>query len=443
VHGTFPTPVHPGILESVLAATVDTWTNLGTATIDYWFGALNRQATPFDLARDLVDWSAAVTDRRRPLWAHENRVVRDWPLARLRDYSVPDADPEMVATVILPPQAGHDSSIVDFAEGQSQVVTAREAGCHRIYSLDWIGATQRTKDATIDDYMAILRETAELLGGKVNLVGDCQGGWLATIFTALHPDKVNALAIAGAPIDFHAGEPLLHDWLEALAPGGDLALYRSVVEANDGLLPGRFLLDGFKALQPGQEFGRRVQLLSHLHEAGQLERYRQFEDWFEWTQDLPGAFYLWAVEHLFQRNSLITGELVVDGKNVDLAAIDCPLFLMAGQTDHITPADQVWALADHVSTPPSRIGRQSSAGGHLGLFMGRESLRLHWSVIFQEMAALSTPSPLDDPNVLTDEPTGSHPTARPADRTKPAATKPAIRKSASRKTPAGKTAALA
>jgi poly(3-hydroxybutyrate) depolymerase len=411
VHNLFPTTLPTGILDSMLTATVGTWTTLSTATIDYWFGALRRGASPFDLTRDLMDWSAAVADRERPEWTHENRIIEDWPLARLRDYSSPDADPTMVATVILPPQAGHDSSIVDFAEGQSQVITARDNGCHRIYSLDWAGATQQTKDATIEDYMGLLRQTAELLGGKINLVGDCQGGWLATIFTALHPETVNTLAIAGAPIDFHAGEPLLHDWLEVLAPDGDLSLYRSVVEANDGVLPGRFLLEGFKNLQPDQEFGRRIQLLTHWHEPGHLERYRQFENWFAWTQALPGAFYLWVVEHLFLRNSLIAGDLIVEGRNVDLSAIDCPLFLMAGQSDHITPAEQVWALADHASTTASRIGRQSSTGGHLGLFMSHESLRLHWSVIFEQMAALSTPTPHDDPNVLTDEPTGSHPTA--------------------------------
>ena len=40
----------------------------------------------------------------------------------------------------------------------------------------------------------------------MNLVGDCQGGWLATIYAALHPERVNTLTIAGAPIDFHAGD---------------------------------------------------------------------------------------------------------------------------------------------------------------------------------------------------------------------------------------------
>jgi poly(3-hydroxybutyrate) depolymerase len=410
VHSTLRTTVSSAIVDSMISATIGAWSTINTSTIDYWFGAFNRRATPFDLARDLANWTIALADRQRPPWAHENTIVKEWPSARLRDYSAPDADPTVVATVILPPQAGHDSSIVDFAEDQSQVLVGRDHGCPRIYSMDWIGATQETKDITIDDYMAVLREAADMLGGTINLVGNCQGGWLATIFAALYPEKVNSLAIAGAPIDFHAGEPLIHDWLKVLAPDGDLSFFRSAVESGGGVLPGRFLLDGFKAMQPDQELSRSLGLLTHIHDSQHVDRHRKFENWFQWTQALPGNFYLWAVEHLFMRNSLIKGELVVEGRKVNLADISCPLFLMAGQTDHITPPDQVWALADYVSTPAERIGRQSSSSGHLGLFMGHEALQNHWTVIFQEMGALSTPTVKDDPDVLTDEPTHSHPT---------------------------------
>lgn len=405
-------PTAPGITDSLISGTFGAWTALHKFTVDYWSDACRRGATPLDVAGDFVTWVSTMVDRRRPPWAHENVVVREWPIARLRDFSAPDAPPDVVPTVILPPQAGHDSSIVDFAANQSQVITGRDNGCPRILVLEWAGATQETKDTSIEDYMVLLREVADHLGGRVNLVGDCQGGWLATIFTALHPERVNALAIAGAPIDFHAGEPLIHDWLEFLTPNGDLSFYRSVVEANDGLLPGRFLLDGFKAMQPDQELSRRLELATHLRDPEHLERYRRFEDWFQWTQPMPGAFYLWAVENLFMRNALIKRELVVEGRTVDLADISCPLFLMAGQTDHITPADQVWALADHASTPADRVGRQSSASGHLGLFMSRDSLENHWRSIFAEMGALSNRTPEDDPDVLTDEPRRRRPARR-------------------------------
>ncbi|NUL48359.1 alpha/beta hydrolase [Cellulosimicrobium funkei] len=406
MRSTLRPAVPSAVIDSMIAAGLGAWNTLNASAIDYWTGAFRRGATPLGLMQDLNRWNVALTARQRPPWAHEAQqsVVGKWPLARLRDYSAPDADARQIPTVILPPQAGHASSIVDFAEDQSQIMVGRENGCSRILSMDWIGATAQTKDSGIDDYMELLREVTDLLGGRINLVGDCQGGWLATIFAALHPDRVNSLAIAGAPIDFHAGEPLIHDWLTVLAPEGDMSYFRSAVSAHDGILPGRFLLDGFKALQPDQELSRSLQLLTHLHDSEYVERHRTFEDWFQWTQAIPGEFYLWIVEHLFIRNSLITGELEVEGQRVDLKNIDCPLFLMAGRTDHITPADQVWALADHVSTAPEHIGRQSATSGHLGLFMSHEALATHWPVIFAEMGALSTPAPEDDPELLTDEP---------------------------------------
>jgi poly(3-hydroxyalkanoate) synthetase len=70
---------------------------------------------------------------------------------------------------------------------------------------------------------------------------------------------------------------------------------------------------------------------------------------------------------------------------VKLADLDMPLTLLAGATDHITPPDQVFAIAKLVSTPPELIHRDVTAGGHLGLFMGHESLRDHWPPLLAQV----------------------------------------------------------
>jgi poly(3-hydroxyalkanoate) synthetase len=62
-----------------------------------------------------------------------------------------------------------------------------------------------------------------------------------------------------------------------------------------------------------------------------------------------------------------------------------PLNLLAGATDHITPPAQVFALADHATTPPELVRRRVTAGGHLGLFMSHEALREHWPPILKEV----------------------------------------------------------
>jgi poly(3-hydroxybutyrate) depolymerase len=362
---------------------------LVNGTADYWIGAIERGAMPWDVARDAATWWRLVSGRRKPTWSTPHEIVWEAGVARLRDFSTTGPRAKVVPTLVLPPQAGHDSCIVDYSPAQSQMGAIREAGLTRAFTLDWIGATDATKNATIDDYLEVIDRAVAHAGGRVNLVGDCQGGWLATIYAALAPERVHTLTIAGAPIDFHCGEPVIHSVVEALAPGGDLAFYRHLVAMNGGVLRGEDMLNGFILIKPDNEVGRQVQLLAHLDDEAYVARYAEFEDWFKHTQDIPGAFYLWIVEHLFRDNELVAGELEVGGEKVDLAKIEAPLYLLGGEKDHITPPSQVFALADFASTPQDEVYRDITSGGHLGLFMSREALAEHWPPLLAEVAQRS------------------------------------------------------
>jgi len=376
-------PTHPAVAQRVLRSGWETWRAAVDGTVDYWNGALERRATPFDIARDVSRWWEATSVRREPTWASPNRIVMASDLVRLRDFC-PDGTDPVVPTLLFPPQAGHSSCIVDYSEEQSQVKTARAAGLTRLYSLDWVGATEATKHAAITDYLHFVERAIEHIGGPVNLVGDCQGGWLATIYAALHPERVHTLTVAGAPIDFHTGDGVIHDYVELLSPA-DLRFYEDVVRLGGGVLKGEFMLNGFISIKPENEIAKHLQLLNHIRDEEHVARHRVFEDWFKHTQDIPGDFYLWIVERLFRDNALIRGDLEIDGRRVDLAAVSCPVYLLAGTTDHITPPAQVFALADAVSTPREDIVERVTTGGHLGLFMGREALRDHWPSILADV----------------------------------------------------------
>jgi poly(3-hydroxybutyrate) depolymerase len=365
------------------------WAALTRSVGDYWSAALARGATPFDLAREWGRWLEVSTARERPSWSTPHEIVFEAPVARLRDFSTSGPRVRMLPTLVLPPQAGHDSCIVDYSPQQSQMRTILDAGLTRAFTLDWIGASAQTRDATIDDYLDVVDRAVEHAGGRVNLIGDCQGGWLATIYAALFPERINTLTIAGAPIDFHAGEPVIGAVMERMAPGGDLSAYRALVAAGGGTLKGEHMLAGFILIKPDNEVARQAQLLANVHDPEHVARYREFEDWFKHTQDIPGAFYLWIVEHLFRDNELVRGELQVGGKRVDLANISCPLNLLGGAGDHITPPGQVFALAGAASTPEAEVTRRTTSGGHLGLFMGREALGEHWPPLLAQVARYS------------------------------------------------------
>ena len=71
-------------------------------------------------------------------------------------------------------------------------------------SLDSIGAAPDTATASVDDYLEVVDRAVEHCGGRVNLIGDCRAvGW-RPVYSALNPERVNTLTLAGAPINFRA-----------------------------------------------------------------------------------------------------------------------------------------------------------------------------------------------------------------------------------------------
>lgn len=339
-----------------------------------------------------VLWLSAMADRREPTWHLANEVVLSTPFASLRDFTAAEhRDDDVVPTLVLPPQAGHSSTVVDYSPQQSQIAMIRASGLTKVYALDWRPATTATKNVTITDYLAVIDRSIRRMGGKANLVGDCQGGWLATIYAALHPDRVNTLTLAGAPIDFHAGESVIAASTRLMAGTMGMAPYKALVAAGGGNMPGSAVLSNFISIQPQSEISRQLQLLENIDDPTHVERYRVFEDWFKYTQDIPGAFYLWLVENLFWKNRLIKGTLTVDGRTVDMGAIDCPLLLLAGSSDHITPAPQLFAAAEKVGTPAADVTYRTASAGHLGLFMGRDALRHDWPVLMETVYGHSVP----------------------------------------------------
>jgi poly(3-hydroxyalkanoate) synthetase len=380
----FPQQTLALLAQQTIISGLRTWETVTTAAGDLTATIARQPSSAAWLATAGWDWTTQMARRHPPRWASSNTVVLDTAIAALRDFSDGSTD-DVAPTLVLPPQAGHSSTIVDFSRRQSQMATIRSSGLTRAYAMDWHPATSVTSEKTIEDYIAVLAQAIEKIGGPVNLIGDCQGGWLAAIYAALHPHDVNTLTLAGAPIDFHAGGAAIAVHTELTTQMFGLAPYRALVAANGGTMPGTGVLAGFIIMKPEAEVGRQLQLLNNLDNEEYLRRYHEFEDWFKHTQDIPGAFYLWLVEHLFQHNELIKGELLVGGQRVDLAQITCPLYLLAGETDHITPPDQVFCCSDYVSTPAAQVSTEISPGGHLGLFMGREALRTHWPALLDDM----------------------------------------------------------
>jgi pimeloyl-ACP methyl ester carboxylesterase len=154
-------------------------------------------------ARNLkfVDEEIKIHDDLRPKLTTPNKVRLDLRTMVLRDYGIPGGIP----TLVDAPHAGHTAVIADYHKGQSLVETLLANGIGHVALTDWKSATEDMKDLEIDNYLAEIVVVIDDLGGRVNLVGLCQGGWVSAMIAARFPDKVNKLVLAGAPIDTDAG----------------------------------------------------------------------------------------------------------------------------------------------------------------------------------------------------------------------------------------------
>jgi poly(3-hydroxybutyrate) depolymerase len=314
-------------------------------------------------------------EKPKPMWATKNKVRLDLHTLKMREFSWQGDD---VCTFIVAPYAGHTSTIIDFHKKQSLVEILIENGIGKVCATDWKSATEEMKYFDIDIYMSELNVCVDELGGSVNLAGMCQGGWLSLMYAARFPHKVHALVLGGSPIDTDAGTGAIKDYAHKYP----MEFFEELVVAGGGVLKGDYMLEGFKSLHPEtQFFDKYMELYEHIDDPEYVRRFENFERWYEYTIDLPGKFYLQVVKELFKENRLFKGEFIGLGKKLNLKDVKCPVYLLAGESDDITPKEQVFNAEKILGTDRNSIIKDTASGGHIGLFMGSKSLRENWPKI--------------------------------------------------------------
>jgi poly(3-hydroxybutyrate) depolymerase len=313
-----------------------------------------------------------------PEWATANRIDLELDTMRLRDFSTQRAGVNATPVLIDPPYAGHSSSIADYAKGQSLVETLRAGGHDRIFVMDWKSATPEMKDYDIDTYLAEIKVVVDDLRVPVHLVGLCQGGWMSAMYASRFPGKVRTLVLAGAPIDTNAGNGPIKKMAHQLP----MSAYQNLVAAGGGLMRGQVMLAGWKNMHPEEQYLKKyIDLYEHIADKCYIARSERFERWYENAIDLPGRYYLQAIEELFKANRFAKGEFIGLGRKLSLKDIKIPLYLLAGEADDITTKEQVFEAEHLVGTPHSAIVKKLAPGGHIGMFMGTKTLTEIWPEI--------------------------------------------------------------
>jgi poly(3-hydroxybutyrate) depolymerase len=314
-----------------------------------------------------------------PEGATPSGIALELGTVRLRDFTMVDSG---VPTLLCTPLALHAATVADLAAGHSLVAALRGAGMERLFMADWRSASADMRFLGIDDYLADLNVLVDQVGGLVDLVGLCQGGWLSLVYAGRFPGKVRKLVMAGAPIDIAARPSAL----SAIATATPLTMFQSLVNLGDGRVIGRNVAgfwgndsvdanDIHQSLQTPEPVGSP--------EFARLEAI--FKKWNSWTIDVPGTYYLEVIEKLYKRNELAAGSFVALGQKIDLSRLRLPMYLLAASDDEVVAPEQLTAVERLVATQPDYLRHEIVPSDHLGLFMGKRTLEEYWPRIVQWM----------------------------------------------------------
>jgi polyhydroxyalkanoate depolymerase len=327
-----------------------------------------------------IDEEIRIHDELRPKLATPNAVRLDLRTMLLRDCGETGG----MATLVDAPHAGHTAMIADYHKGQGLVETLLANGIGHVALTDWKPATDDMKDFEIDNYLAELVVAIDDLGGRVNLIGLCQGGCASAMVAARFPDKVASLVLAGAPIDTDAG----NGPIKRMVHRSPHSFCQGLIELGGGLMKGKFMLQGWKNMHPEQHyFEEHIDLYEHTEDLEYLAKEETFESWYENPMDLPGRWYLQVIKRLFVENRFAKGTFVGLGRCLNLKDITCPVYLLAGETDDITTSEQVFHAEKYLRTAKDKIEKKLVPGGHIGLFMGSRNLKEVWPSIARWIAA--------------------------------------------------------
>jgi poly(3-hydroxyalkanoate) synthetase len=333
-------------------------------------------------AKQFIGLSGATANvaGREPDWATPNTIALELKCVRLRDFST---SRQGVPTLLCAPYALHGAGIVDLASGHSLVAALRAAGLAHLFVTHWRSADADMRFLAIDDYLADLNVLVDQLGGCVDLIGLCQGGWLSLLYAARFPAKVRKLVLAGAPVDIAAAP----SGLTAITDASPLSLFQELVMLGGGRVLGHAVHKFWgPEAHTDEDIHQLLQTREPIDSASFARLAEQFRVWDAWTVDLPGTYYLEVVEKLYKHNDLAGGHFVALGQRIDLATVRAPLFLLAARDDELIAPAQLFATEHLVGTPTYDIHKEMVSGHHLGLFVGQQTLNETWQRIAHWLA---------------------------------------------------------
>jgi poly(3-hydroxybutyrate) depolymerase len=328
------------------------------------------------------DWGiASVSVDGQPVPVVEQVVLHE-AFGTLRRFAKPSLGHEQPKVLIVAPMSGHFATLL-----RDTVRTMLPA--HDVHITDWHNARDVPLAAGpfgLAEYTDTLIRFLAAIGPGAHLMAICQPCVAALAAVALmsedaHPATPASLTLMAGPIDCRISPTTVNqlattkpiEWFEN-------HLISQVPWRHRGA--GRRVYPGFVQLSAFMSMNRErhvnafrdyfVQLVER--DEAKAEVTRAFYEEYMAVADLPAEFYLETVRLVFQDYALPRGELRLNGRRIDPAAIRrTALITVEGERDDICAPGQTLAAQDLCSglRPYLRTHYVQPGVGHYGVFSGR------------------------------------------------------------------------
>ena len=367
--------------------------------LNYWIDAWQRSILLLDVLRQRGNNYIEHNSRKAPhVLSFDVELVLDgrklprpvnYVLARIVPPEGTAIDPHKRPFIVFDPRAGHGPGIGGMKH-DSEIGVALKAG-HPCYFVGFL--PDPIPGQTVEDVCeAEARFVDEVVkrhpntDGKPCLIGNCQAGWQIMMMSAIHPERVGPIMLAGSPLSYWAGVHgknamrylgglLGGTWLTSLA--GDL---------GKGIFDGANLVANFESMHPDNTYWKKIYNVYSKIDT-EPPRFLEFEKWWGSPVLLTAGEMQSIADQLFVGNKLSCSELhTSNGLRVDLRNIKSPIIVFCSWGDDITPPQQAldWILDlyDHedeiVAAGQTIVYCLHQSIGHLGIFVsGKVATKEH------------------------------------------------------------------
>lgn len=310
------------------------------------------------------------------------KVVFQNDIFQLIQYAPTTDDVGKTPMLVVPPWI-NKFYILDLQPANSFIKWLVEQG-RTVFVVSWVNPDPSMSGKTFEDYIrqglfealdAVIKATGE---ESVDTIGYCIGGTMLSMamsYMAKTGDtRINSATFFTAQADFQESGDL-----QLFVDDEQLSAIEKQMDAAGGVLEGRAMASTFNMLRSNDLIWSFV-----------IDNYMKGKDPAKfdllfWNSDatrMPKDVHLFYLREFYQHNRLAKGEMSMGGETLDLGAVDVPIFMQAGETDHIAPHNSVYRTARHfAANGKGNVTYMLAGSGHIaGVVNHPDKNKYHHSI---------------------------------------------------------------